>query len=96
LETLELENQRLREENEMLKLQLLGKRETARDKITAIIANRVLELVPSCTNNYRATLKRKLTDDLKWTLRVRYANQFTDDHLEPALQFIQTWKLETE
>lgn len=33
-------------------------------------------------------------DDLKWDLHVRYANDFKVEHIEPAKEYIDKYKIE--
>ncbi|GAW28960.1 hypothetical protein [Carboxydocella sp. ULO1] len=83
----------LERENELLKAQLFSKPSiTAHQKIQAAISKRACELEPNASSRFaRQALKRRIMEDVKWLLRVRYANQFTEEHVEPALEIIQNW-----
>lgn len=92
IEELQAEVERLRQENEALKNQLFHKPNmTAYQKIAAAVSARVEELDPEAPRFAKQAMKRRLTDDLKWHLRVRYARDFSDAHVEPAMEFIRQW-----
>jgi hypothetical protein len=85
VEELERENKILREK--------LKRRPSpsAREKISQAISDRVVELNPEGGKYAKQAMKRNIMEDLKWELRVRYANQLSDEHVEPALEFIRNW-----
>lgn len=63
--------------------------------ITSPISDKVYkEVKETLKRNTKQALKRKIMDDLKWDLHVRYANDFKVEHIEPAKEYIDKYKIE--
>ena len=99
IKELEDQNDRLIEERNELK-SLMATKITAGSMtpyqiITSTISNKVYNEVDEKYGRMtKQSLKRKIMDDLKWELRVRYANDFKEEHIEPAKQYIDNYKIE--
>lgn len=93
------ENKKLKEENEELK-RLMKSRITAGSMtpyqiIASTISHKVYEEVKDSFGQMtKQSLKRKIMEDLKWELRVRYANDFKEEHIEPAKEYINNYKID--
>lgn len=99
IKELEEENKRLKEENEELK-RLMKSKITAGSMtpyqiIASTISHKVYdEVSKNIKQMTKQRLKRKIMEDLKWELRVRYANDFKEEHIESAKAYIDNYKID--
>ena len=91
--------EKLKEENEQLKKQIEKSKcdriKTAHEIISGIISEKVYSTVRNNLSKHtRTALKREILEALKWKLQVRYANNFKDEHIEGAKEFIKNYKID--
>lgn len=93
-----LEIDKLKKENEQLRKQVEKNKheriKTAHEIISEMIVEKVNNIVRDDLTRYtRTALKREIIEALKWELRVRYANDLKNEHIEQAKKFIQDYKI---
>lgn len=92
------ENKKLKEEVKQLKKllenRIMNTNTTAYGVIASLIADKVNKEVHESFNHCKQTLKRKIMDDVKWELHVRYTSDFIKKHIEPAKEFINNYEIE--
>jgi len=86
----------LEEENQTLKnlLERKTRNSTAYEIIANLITNKVNKDVHQDWAHTFQTIKRRIMDDLKWELHVRYANDFTQEDIEKAKDFINKYEVD--
>lgn len=103
-----MSEQELLEENKMLKEEIQKLKGIIESKVVSkditayqIIANLISEKVNKDIHEdwkdwgkAKQSIKRKMMDDLKWELHVRYANNFEKEHIDPAKEFINNYEIE--
>lgn len=99
IKELKEENKRLKEENEelkrLMKSKIIAGSMTPYQIIASTISNKVYDEVKgSFKQATKQSIKRKIMDDLKWELHVRYANDFKEEHIESAKAFIDNYKID--
>ena len=63
--------------------------------IQSLISNKVYSEVKETFGRVtKQSLKRKIMEDLKWELHIRYANDFKEEHIELAKLFIENYQIE--
>ena len=95
------ENERLKERIAFLESVINKKNDkTAYNQIRLMIVEKVanecpFDLVGGIEKRWtRQRAERKLMDDLKWDLRVRNINDFTDEHIEQAKNYIDKYVID--
>lgn len=106
MEELIKENQELKERIQELELLLKrksGSSSRAYDEIRAMIINKVSKEVnvPESLEDWqkrddRQRAERQIMSDLKWDLRIRRIQDFRDEHIEPAKEYIANYILPEE
>lgn len=91
--------EKLKKENEELKKKIERNKcdriKTAHEIISGIISEKVYSIVRSDLSKHtRTALKREILEALKWKLQVRYANDFKNEHIEGAKEFIKNYKID--
>lgn len=78
----------------MVKNRTLKKNTTAHEIIANLIDNKVENEVHKDWNHCKAKIKRRITNDLKWDLHVRCANDFETEHIEQAKEFLSNYEID--
>lgn len=96
------ENKKLKEKIELLEKALYRKHTNNRDayiQIKDLIAQKIEKEVPQDvvgnrrSNSARRQAQRQCMNDLKWDLRVRNVADFTEEHIEQAKKYLETYKV---
>ena len=103
IRTLEQENEELKQR--VITLETMIKRgssgnTSAYTQVRAMIVEKVRNEVPEDINDWRGKdhkrikAERKVMDDLKWDLRIRTIADFRTEHIEPAKEYIEKYKID--